>query len=262
MTTNDQRMPVLFVGHGNPMNAIEKNEFSGKWISLAQSLPKPKSIVCISAHWETMGTAVTAMSNPKTLHDFGGFPQALFDVQYPAPGNPELAEEIIRKVTKVKISPDLNWGLDHGCWSLLCHMYPSADIPVVQLSLAMDKPPLYHYELAKELSFLRDEGILLIGSGNIVHNLRRVEWQNQGGAEWAIKANEKIKELILANNYQSLIDYPILGKEVQLAIPTTEHYLPLLYIMALKQADEEISFFNDKLVMGSLSMTSLISTSD
>ncbi len=251
-------MPVLFIGHGNPMNAIEKNEFSDKWFSLTQSLPKPKSVVCISAHWETRGTAVTAMPNPKTIHDFGGFPQALFDVQYPAPGNPELAEEIIRKITKIKVSADMNWGLDHGCWSILCRMFPQADIPVVQLSLAMDKPPAYHYDLAKELTFLRDEGILFVASGNIVHNLRRVEWQNEGGAEWAITANEKIKELIRANNYQSLIDYPTLGNEVQLAIPTAEHYLPLLYSLAFKQADEEISFFNDKIVMGSLAMTSVM----
>jgi 4,5-DOPA dioxygenase extradiol len=257
LNNKNAKMPVLFIGHGNPMNAIEKNEFSDSWFSLAHSVPRPKAIVCISAHWKTHGTAVTAMPRPKTIHDFGGFPQALFDVQYPAPGNPEMATKIIRKVAKYKISPDLNWGLDHGCWSLLCRMYPEADIPVVQLSLAMDKPPMYHYELGKHLSFLREEGILLIGSGNVVHNLRRMEWQNKGGAEWAVTANEKIKELILADNYQSLIDYQTLGKEVQMAIPTAEHYLPFIYIMALKQADEEISFFNDKIVMGSLAMTSV-----
>jgi 4,5-DOPA dioxygenase extradiol len=251
-------MPVLFIGHGNPMNAIENSEFSDKWKSLGETLPKPRAIVCISAHWETYGTAVTAMPHPNTIHDFGGFPQALFDVEYPAPGDSDLANEIIRKISRVQLSPDLNWGLDHGCWSVLCRMYPEADIPVVQLSLAINQPASYHYELAKELSFLRDKGILIIGSGNIVHNLRRVEWHNPGASEWAETANEKIKELIVSGDFSSLIDYQQLGQEVQMAIPTAEHYLPLLYILALQEADEKASFFNDKIVMGSLSMTSVM----
>jgi 4,5-DOPA dioxygenase extradiol len=193
-------MPALFIGHGSPMNAIEKNEFSDSWLSIAQSIPKPKSILCISAHWETNGTAITAMSNPKTIHDFGGFPEELYEVQYPAPGNPELAEEIIRKVTKFKITPDFNWGFDHGSWSVIRCMYPNADIPLIQLSIDRTQPLSYHYELAKELLFLRDEQVLIIGSGNIVHNLRMIDWQNEGGAEWAKIANDKIKELIINNH--------------------------------------------------------------
>jgi 4,5-DOPA dioxygenase extradiol len=254
------RMPVLFMGHGNPMNAIEKNEFSDKWNSLGENLLKPTSIVCISAHWGTNGTAVTAMPQPKTIHDFGGFPNALYEVQYPAPGDTELANEIISKVSKVNISPDLNWGLDHGCWSVIRCMYLQADIPVIQISLDRDQPASYHYQLAKELQFLREKGVLIIGSGNIVHNLLRVEWQNEGGAEWAQLANDILKKLILNDEHNALIDYQKLGKEVQMAIPTPEHYLPLLYILALKQKEEAISFFNDSLVMGSLSMTSLIIT--
>ena len=258
MTTNDKRMPVLFIGHGNPMNAIEKNEFSDTWETLGKTLPNPKSIVCISAHWETYGTQVTATPIQRTIHDFGGFPQQLFDVEYPAPGNPALAEEIIRTVKKYTVTPATDWGLDHGCWSVLCRMYPEADIPVVQISLAVNQPASFHYEFAKELSFLRDEGILIIGSGNIVHNLRRVEWHNAGGSEWAETANETIKELVRKGDFGSLIDYPQLGKEVQQAIPTAEHYLPLLYVLALKQEGEEVSVFNDKLVLGSLGMTSII----
>jgi 4,5-DOPA dioxygenase extradiol len=251
-------MPVLFMGHGNPMNAIEKNEFSDKWSSLGETLPKPTSIICISAHWETNGTAVTAMPQPKTIHDFGGFPKALYEVQYPAPGDMELANKIIRNVSKVKISADLNWGLDHGCWSVIRSMYPLADIPIVQLSLDRNQPASYHYQLAKELQFLREKGVLIIGSGNIVHNLRQVEWQNKGGAEWAQTANDTLKKLILNDEHNALIDYQKLGKEVQMAIPTPEHYLPLLYILALKQKEEAITLFNDSLVMGSLSMTSLM----
>jgi 4,5-DOPA dioxygenase extradiol len=256
--TIQKRMPVLFMGHGNPINAIEKNEFSDKWSSLGETLPKPKSIVCISAHWETNGTEVTAMPQPKTIHDFGGFPKALYEVQYPAPGNPELANEIIRNVSKVKITPDMNWGLDHGCWSVIRCMYPLADIPIVQLSLDRDQPASYHYQLAKELQFLREKGVMIIGSGNMVHNLRRVEWQNEGEAEWAQLVNDTLKKLILNDEHDALIDYQKLGKEVQMAIPTPEHYLPLLYILALKQKEEIITFFNDKLIMGSLSMTSLM----
>jgi len=254
----EDRMPALFIGHGSPMNAIEKNEFSDMWALLGKTLPKPKSILCISAHWESNSTEVTSMPNPKTIHDFGGFPKELYEVQYPAPGNPELAIEVVRMLTKFEITSDQSWGLDHGCWSVLKSMYPKADIPIVQLSLDRDKSPSEHYELAKELAFLRENKVLIIGSGNIVHNLGLIDWENAGGAEWAIIANTIIKDRILAEDHHSLINYSEMGSEMRLAIPTREHYLPLLYIMALKQKDETLSFFNDKLVMGSLSMTSVM----
>lgn len=252
-------MPVLFVGHGSPMNAIEKNEFSNTWACVAQSIPLPDAVLCISAHWETNGTQVTAAPKPDTIHDFGGFPEELFDVEYPASGSPDLAKEIIRSVSKFNITADKNRGLDHGCWSVLRCMYPKADIPVLQLSLNYVQDTSFHYELAKELFFLREKNILIIGSGNMVHNLRLIDWEmEEGGAEWAVSANNLLKELINKNEHPKLIDYKSLGKEVQLAVPTPEHYLPLLYALALKQPDETTTYFNDKLVLGSMSMTSLI----
>jgi 4,5-DOPA dioxygenase extradiol len=255
------KMPILFIGHGNPMNAIEQNEFSKSWRELGKTLPIPKAILCISAHWETKGTFVTAMPKPQTIHDFGGFPQALFDVQYPAPGHPELAKETQKTITKTTIGLDEKWGLDHGAWSVILPMYPNADIPVIQMSLDYTQAPQYHYELAKQLDFLRNKGVLIIGSGNIVHNLGRIAWDKRNEAEygfdWAIEANEKIKKHILNNNHQPLINYKSQGKAFDLSIPTPDHYLPLLYILALKEEKESISIFNDKAVMGSLTMTSL-----
>ena len=254
-------MPVLFVGHGNPMYAIEENEFVYSWRKLGESLPRPKAILCISAHWETNGTFVTAMSNPPTIHDFGGFPQELFDVQYPVPGSPELARETKQKISKIKVELDEKWGLDHGAWSVIRNIYPRADIPVIELSLNFNQPPRFHYDLAKELASLRDKGVLIIGSGNIVHNLRLVAWDKvnepEYGFDWALTANDKIKQHILNGNHKELINYSLLGREVQMAVPTPEHYLPLLYALALKGANESVTFFNDKAVMGSLSMTSL-----
>jgi 4,5-DOPA dioxygenase extradiol len=251
-------MPILFIGHGSPMNAILDNEFSKSWQTIGKTLPKPNAILCISAHWETRGTFVTAMERPPTIHDFGGFPQELFNVQYPAPGSPEFASEIKNTITKTEVGLDNKWGLDHGCWSVLKHLYPKADVPVVQLSLAYDQSPQYHYELGKELSLLRKKGVLIIGSGNIVHNLRVIDWSNTNEEfEWAAKANEKLKKLISGNKHQNLINYQNLGKEVELSIPTPEHYLPLLYTLALKEENERVFFFNDKIVMGSISMVSL-----
>ncbi len=254
-------MPVLFVGHGSPMNAIEENEFVDSWRKLGETLPHPKSIICISAHWETRGTQVTAMQNPQTIHDFGGFSSALYEVEYPAPGNPELAKETISMVSGSSITADEKWGLDHGTWSVIRRMYPNADIPVVQLSLDYNKSPKEHYELANELAGLREKGVLIIGSGNIVHNLRLAAWDKadepEFGFDWAHEANEKIKKNILERNHKALIDYKLLGREVQLATPTPEHYLPLLYSLALQTDKDEISFFNDKAVMGSLTMTSV-----
>ena len=254
---NSETMPVLFVGHGNPMNAITQNEFTDGWRLTGEALPKPSAIICISAHWETNGTFVTAMEEPKTIHDFYGFPPALFDVQYPAPGSPQLATEMKDTITKTLVELDHKWGLDHGCWSVVKKMFPSADIPVIELSLDYTKPSQWHYELAGELSFLRRRGALIIGSGNMVHNLRLLNWQGTGGFEWAIEANEKIKNLISNNEHQQLIHYNSLGKDIQLAVPTPEHFLPLLYVLGLKDEKDSVSFFNDKTELGSISMTSL-----
>jgi 4,5-DOPA dioxygenase extradiol len=254
-------MPVLFVGHGTPMNAIEVNEFVLKWRELGKSMPAPKAILCISAHWETSGTFVTAMTMPSTIHDFGGFPQELYEVQYPAPGSPELAYDVKRIIKSVDVGMDQKWGLDHGSWSVLRNIYPMHEIPVVEMSLDWHLTPRNHYELAKELAPLRKMGVLIIGSGNIVHNLRMIAWDHANdpeyGFDWAINANETFKHLILDNNHQDLINYQTLGIEVQMAVPTPDHYLPLLYTLALKEENESIEFFNDKPVMGSLSMTSV-----
>lgn len=259
-------MPVLFVGHGSPMNAIEENPFSLEWRRVAKTLPKPAAILCISAHWETRGTYVTAMDRPRTIHDFGGFPPELYAALYPAPGSPWLARETRQAITYTGVGLDQEeWGLDHGCWSVLKQMFPEADIPVVQLSLDHFQPAQAHYDLARELAPLRKQGVLILASGNIVHNLRRVvmrgnlsDFNQPFGLDWAIEANELFKKLILENNHQALINYRTLGAAVQLAVPTPEHYLPLLYALALKGEHEAITFFNDQAVAGSLTMTSLI----
>jgi 4,5-DOPA dioxygenase extradiol len=256
-----EKMPVLFVGHGSPMNVIEENEFVESWRAIGKTLPKPKAILCISAHWETRGTFVTAMENPKTIHDFGGFPKALYEIQYPAPGSPELAVKIKDNIKRTSVELDDQWGLDHGCWSVLKQMFPLANIPVIQLSLDHYQSARYHYELGKELSYLRNEGILIIGSGNLVHNLRMIDWEHIEepgvGYDWAIDANEKMKNYILSNDHESLINYRSQGRSFDLAIPTPEHFLPLLYILALKDENENVSFSNNKCVGGSLSMTSI-----
>jgi len=254
------KMPVLFLGHGSPMNAIEDNEFVRGFRNIGKDIPKPNAILCISAHWETKGTYVTAMQYPKTIHDFGGFPQALFDVQYPAPGSPELAKETQKLVTTTHVELDDKWGLDHGAWSVIKHLYPNADIPVIQMSIDYSQPAKYHYELAKEINSLRNKGVLIIGSGNMVHNLRMVAWSKlneEFAFDWATEANEKMKSYILDDDHQKLIDFKSQGKAFELAIPTPEHYLPLLYTLALKDKNEKITLFNDKPIAGSLTMTSL-----
>lgn len=257
-----KKMPTLFIGHGSPMYAIEENEFVQEWEKLAKLLPRPKAILTISAHWETRGTQVTVMQHPPTIHDFGGFPQQLSTFQYPAPGSPELAQHVIDTITQEQITPNTSWGLDHGTWCILCKMYPNADIPVIQLSLDYTKSTLEHYQLAKELQSLRNEGVLIIGSGNIIHNLRQVAWDKtdseEFGYDWAIEAQNTINQLIKGNNHTQLNNYKTESKAVQLAIPTPEHFIPLLYILALKEENSTLTFFNDKLVMGSLSMTSII----
>lgn len=257
---NTVKMPVLFLGHGSPMNAIEDNEFVSAFKRLGEKLVRPNAILCISAHWETKGTFVTAMQNPPTIHDFGGFPQELFDVQYPAQGSPELALQTKYLITKTEVGLDDKWGLDHGAWSVIMHLYPNADIPVIQLSIDYSQPARYHYELAKELSSLRQKGVLIIGSGNMVHNLGLVSWRklNEHYAfDWATEAIEKMKSYILSGDHQKLIDFKSQGKAFDLAIPTPEHYLPLIYTLALKEENEKITLFNDNTVGGSMSMTSL-----
>ena len=257
---NSSKMPVLFLGHGSPMNAIDENEFVTGFRNIARDIPKPNAILCVSAHWETKGTYVTAMQNPTTIHDFGGFPKQLFEVQYPAPGSPDLARATKTLITKTEVVMDDKWGLDHGAWSVIKHLYPQADIPVIQMSIDYSKPAKYHYELAKEISSLRHKGVLIIGSGNMVHNLRLVAWNRlneQYAFDWATEANEKMKKYILSGDHQKLIDFKSQGSAFHLAIPTPEHYLPLLYTLALKEENEKITLFNDQPVGGSLSMTSL-----
>ena len=258
-------MPVLFIGHGTPMNALEENAFSKGWREVSAALPKPKAVLCVSAHWETRGTRVTAMEKPRTIHDFGGFPQALFDVQYPAPGSPLLAGQAKDALAAAGVGLDGEWGLDHGCWSVLKRMYPAADVPVVQLSLDRTKTGPEHYALAKGLAPLRQKGILILGSGNMVHNLGLIEFKDGSGdfnqpfgLDWALEASDLFKRLITENRHAELADYPSLGPAVQLAVPTPEHYLPLLYALALKREHEAVTFFNDQPVGGSLTMTSLI----
>jgi len=253
-------MPVLFVGHGNPMNAIEENEFVAGFRKAGETIPRPNAVVCVSAHWETRGTFVTAMEKPRTIHDFGGFPRALFEVQYPAPGSPQLAEEVRRQVTRTEVGLDDRWGLDHGAWSVIKHFYPEADIPVVEMSLDRSQPAQYHYELARQLAPLRKKGVLIVGSGNMVHNLRMVAWdrlETPFGFDWALEAAEKMRTAILSGDHRLLIDYAAQGKVFDLAIPTPEHFLPLLYSLALKEEGEPVSLFNDKPVGGSLTMTSV-----
>ena len=257
----EEKMPVLFIGHGSPMNAIEDNEFSQRWHQMGKEIPTPKAVVVVSAHWLTKGTLVTAMSNPKTIHDFGGFPQALFDVQYPAPGSPELASEIQKLITNPAVELDHDWGLDHGTWSVVKHMYPDADIPVLQLSIDYYKPAAYHYELAKQLLSLRKKGVLIIGSGNMVHNLRMVAWDKlnepEYGFDWALEMNDIFKNKISNGFHKELIQYEKLHKAATLAIPSPDHYYPLLYILALQTDNDKVEFFNDKAVGGSLTMTSV-----
>lgn len=255
------KMPVLFLGHGSPMNAIEENEFVEGFRNIGKEIPKPNAVLCISAHWETRGTFVTAMKNPTTIHDFGGFPQKLFDVNYPAPGSPELAKETKDLIKKTEVGLDDKWGLDHGAWSVLKHLYPDANIPVIEMSLDYHQTPQYHYDLAKELSSLREKGVLIVGSGNMVHNLGMVEWDKLNtagyGFDWAIEASDKMKKYILSGDHKELINFRSQGKSFDMAIPTPEHYLPLLYALALQEENESVSIFNDKAVAGSLTMTSV-----
>ncbi|HPH36176.1 MAG TPA: 4,5-DOPA dioxygenase extradiol [Sediminibacterium sp.] len=257
----EQLMPVLFIGHGSPMNGIEDTIFSRNWTQMAKDIPTPNAVLVVSAHWLSRGTKITAMDFPKTIHDFGGFPPELFAVQYPAPGNPILAKETAGLIHSTQVELDHDWGLDHGTWTVVRHMYPDANIPVLQLSIDYTKAPQWHYDLAKEIHALRKKGVLIIGSGNMVHNLRMVAWDKlnepEYGYDWALTMNEKFKQLISSRDYTSLINYESLGTAAKLAIPTSEHYLPLLYTLGLSDSKDTISFFNDKAVGGSLTMTSV-----
>lgn len=261
LTEEDIKLPVLFIGHGSPMNGIEDNEFSQTWAKMGKEVTRPKAVIVVSAHWLTRGTHVTAMEEPKTIHDFGGFPQALFDVEYPAKGSPELAKETAKLITSTDVGLDHDWGLDHGTWTVVRHMYPDADIPVLQLSIDYGKPAEYHYNLAKQLSTLRKKGVLIIGSGNMVHNLRMIDWRKLNepnyGFDWAIEMNDIFKYKIQGGDHKALMEYEKLSKSAKLAIPTPDHYYPLMYILGLQDNKDELSFFNDKLVGGSLNMTSV-----
>lgn len=256
--TSPSRMPALFIGHGSPMNAIEDTPWSRAWRSLGTGLPKPKAILVISAHWMTPGVGVTAMAQPETIYDFGGFPDALFAMQYPALGDPGLAARIQRLLAPQPVSLDQSWGLDHGAWSILVHLFPEADIPVVQLSLDLSQPNRFHYELGQRLRPLREEGVLIIASGNVVHNLRLIQWQSgQAAPEWSSRIEQRVINCLQSRDHEALIDYPRLDPQVQLAIPTPEHYLPLLYIAGLQADDEAASFPVQGIDLGTISMLSV-----
>lgn len=255
--TRSIKMPALFVGHGSPMNAIEQNEFRGAWTALGARLPRPKAILCVSAHWETRNAHVTATDTPETIHDFYGFPRALFDVRYPAPGDPALARRVATLVSGERVRLDAGRGLDHGAWSVLVAMYPAADVPVVQLSMDTGLPGRHHYALARELAPLRDEGVLVMGSGNFVHNLRQFDFRDPTPLAWAGRSDSEIRGHIAAGRHEALMDYPGSSADARLAVPTPEHYYPLLYAIALQQPGDAVEFFNAR-VQGSISMTSVL----
>jgi len=250
------KMPVLFIGHGSPLNAIDNNEFSLSWEQMGRSLPVPKAVLCISAHWETNGTRVCASPNPPTIHDFIGFPKSLFRKTYPVAGAPDFAKLTADAVTKTKVELDTDRGLDHGCWSVFSRLFPEANIPVFQLSIDYTKPPSWHYALASELISLRYKGVLIAGSGNIVHNLRLMR-KNNAAYNWAGAFDEQIKNCITASDHQSVVAYNKMGAMADLSVPTHEHFIPLLYALAVREKNEPVSFFNEKTVFGSVSMRSL-----
>jgi 4,5-DOPA dioxygenase extradiol len=251
-------MPAIFFGHGSPMNTLERNRYTDTWRKIGESTPKPKAILSISAHWYTQGTGVTAVDRPKTIHDFYGFPQALFDVQYPAPGNPDLAAQVREMLRPVEVSLDLSWGLDHGTWSVLKHAYPDADVPVVQLSIDGTQPPRFHYDIGKRLAPLRNDRVLVIGSGNVVHNLSAMRRRGGPAFDWAVRFNERVRNALSSRDHQMLIEFEQAGEDARLSVPTPEHYLPLLYIAALQNDDEEMSFAVDGYELGSLSMLTAV----
>lgn len=253
------RMPVVFLGHGNPMNALRETAWSRAWAALGRQLSRPRAVLSVSAHWYVPETTVTAMSAPRTIHDFGGFPRELFEVKYPAPGDPALARRVAELLAPVPVRADLDWGLDHGSWSVLRHVFPAADIPVIQLSIDETQAPSFHYELGRRLRPLRDEGILLIGSGNVVHNLHAYAWGRHPMEpfDWATRFEATVRELIRMGDHRQLVDYPSLGPDAELSIPTPEHYLPLLYVLGSREQGETVSFPAEGTDGGSISMLSV-----
>ncbi len=253
-------MPVLFIGHGSPMNALAQNSYTRFLNKLGEDLPRPKAILCISAHWMTEGSWITEMAQPKTIHDFYGFPQALFDVRYPAPGAPDIAEKIISLVHDPKLHADKEmWGLDHGTWSVLRHLYPKADVPVMQLSLHLEQPPAYHYKLGQELRKLREEGILILGSGNLVHNLRQINWDEKARPHpWALEFDQWTKEKLSARDDEALVNQFLESEAGRLSVPTTEHYLPLLYVLGAAGKDEKPEFLFEEIHHSSIAMRSFL----
>jgi 4,5-DOPA dioxygenase extradiol len=254
-----QPMPAIFFGHGNPMNALQRNAYTEGWAVIGAGLPRPKAVLCVSAHWYVDRTLVTAMPAPRTIHDFGGFPKQLYEVSYPAPGDPGLAARVVELLAPVSARGDDGWGLDHGTWSVLCHVFPQADVPVVQLSLDATQPPAFHYALGKKLAALRDEGVLIVGSGNVVHNLRTLKMgAERAPYEWAERFNQHVRSHLLEGDHPSLVHYEVLGDAARQSVPTPDHYLPLLYIIALQRDDEKISIPVDGLEVGSISMLSAV----
>ena len=252
-------MPAIFFGHGNPMNALQSNPYTKRWAAIGTEIPRPKAILAISAHWYVPGTAVTAMPAPRTIHDFGGFPPELYQIQYPAPGDPDLATRVQSLLSAILVEQDEQWGLDHGTWSVLCHLFPKADVPIVQLSIDETQPAEYHYEIGKRLAPLRDEGILIIGSGNVVHNLRAYAWGQMPAEpfDWATRFENQVRERLLKDEHVPLIEYGSLGRDAMLSVPTPDHYLPLLYVIALRRKGEQLSFPVEGIDGGSISMLSV-----
>ena len=252
-------MPAIFLGHGNPMNALAHNLWTDGWAAIGKAIPRPRAVLCISAHWYLPASLVTGGSTPRTIHDFGGFPRELYEVNYPAPGDPALAFRVQELLAPVPVDVDERWGLDHGAWSVLCHLFPEADVPVIQLSIDETQPSEFHYETAKRLISLRDEGVLIIGSGNLVHNLHAYAWGRQQvkPLDWAVRFEERARELLLAGEHDPLVAYETLGKDAALSVPTPDHYLPLLYVIAQQRDAEQVSFPVEGFDGGSVSMLSV-----
>ena len=254
-------MPAIFFGHGNPLNALLRNQYTEAWSNIGNSLPRPDAVLCVSAHWYLPGTAVTATAQPRTIHDFGGFPRELYEVNYPAPGSPELARRVRDLLAPILVELDEeSWGLDHGAWSVLCHVFPKADVPVVQLSIDETQPPEFHYELGKRLAPLRDEGVLIVGSGNLVHNLHTYAWgrHNVEPFDWAVRFEELARQLLLKGDDAPLVDYESLGRDALLSAPTPDHYLPLLYVIGSRRTGDEVTFPVEGFDGGSISMLTVL----
>jgi 4,5-DOPA dioxygenase extradiol len=257
--TTPEPMPAIFLGHGNPMNAISENAYTQAWRRIGERTPKPRAVLAISAHWYVPATAVTISAAPRTIHDFGGFPRRLFEVQYPAPGDPELARRVAELLAPVPVRFDPSWGLDHGTWSVLKHVYPFADVPIVQLSIDESQPPAFHFEIGRKLAALRHEGVLIAGSGNLIHNLEAYAWGAHvpGPYDWALRFETEAKRLLVAGDHGRLVDYEKLGRDALLSVPTPDHYLPLLYVLGTRQGDEAVTFPVEGIDGGSISMLSV-----